>query len=98
MPKGIVEIWNKDEMEKFGFTEEEIKRIEELARRKIGYIRYLGNPLLLGSEFKIYIFFYEDLPSYFYREHKDDGILTFKICRDNFLVKVSIKCIDIQLD
>ena len=95
--KVIIE--TKERLKTKGFTDEEIKKIEEYARRKLGHYSesWWKHKYEIGQNFKVYLFFYEDLPSFFYRELVDDGILWFKISRIDGGT-IFVKCIDIKLD
>jgi hypothetical protein len=98
MPRRNVVIKTKERLRIKGFTEEEIAEVEEYARRKLGYCRKSWeSDFEVGQNFKVYLFFYEDLPSFFYREQKDDGILWFRISGVND-DGIYVRCIDIQLD
>jgi len=98
IPRRNVVIKTKERLRRKGFTEEEIAEVEEYARRKLGYYRKSWeSDFEVGQNFKVYLFFYEDLPSFFYREQKDDGILWFKISRIDG-GSIFVKCIDIKLD
>lgn len=97
IPRSVV-MKTKERLRIKGFTEEEIAEVEEYARRKLGYCRKSWeSDFEVGQNFKVYLFFYEDLPSFFYREQKDDGILWFRISGVNN-DGIYIRCIDIQLD
>ena len=98
IPRRSVVIKTKERLRRKGFTEEEIAEVEEFARRKLGYCRKSWeSDFEVGQNFKVYLFFYEDLPGFFYREQKDDGILWFRISGVNN-EGIYVRCIDIQLD
>ena len=98
MPRRNVVIKTKERLRIKGFTEEEIAEVEEYARRKLGHCRkQIDRDFEVGLNFKVYLFFYEDLPSFFYREQKDDGILWFRISGTDEN-EIYVRCIDIQLD